>query len=468
MMLTEKVKSFIKKYQLIEENKTVLVGVSGGPDSMALLHFLKEESEVNGLYIIAVGIDHQLRKDASEQDMLYVEAQCERWNIPFIKKRVDVEAYKQTYKVGTQLAARTLRYEAFAEVMQEYEADYLALGHHGDDQIETMLMGFMRMTSIKGLKGIPYTRAFATGKIIRPLLPLTKDEIETYCDSNQLKPRIDATNFKTDYTRNELRLDVVPILKTKNNRLHQTVQQLSETIQEDELLLMKQAIEAMKDVVKINEKGQRATILLPDLKKQPVSLQRRLFRLTLNYLYEKVVPDKVSYTHEEIFLRLIGGQFTNQSIDFPNGLIIEKSYEKIHFYFKQSKINTEMYEQTITSLPLEIVLPNGDIVHVQRTSITNIQKTDAYTFVYPEDKITWPLYIRNRKRGDRMSYEGLNGSKKLKDIFIDEKVPRNIRDEMYVLTNGDEDILWLIGLRKKGIELTDKDACIVVTYIKND
>src|SRR5699024_1473443 len=137
-----------KKYQLLEPNKTVLVGVSGGPDSMALLHLLKEESEIDGLHIIAVSVDHQLRGDASEQDMVYGEAECERCNIPFIKKKVDVEAYKQTYKVGPQVAARTVRYEAFAEVMKEDEAHYLALGHHGDDQIETMFMGVMRTTSI--------------------------------------------------------------------------------------------------------------------------------------------------------------------------------------------------------------------------------------------------------------------------------------------------------------------------------
>src|SRR5699024_5081927 len=143
--------------------------------------------------IIAVGVDHQLREDASEQDMLYVEAQCERWDIPFIKKKVDVTAYKQMYKVGTQVAARTLRYEVFTEGMKEYEADYLALGHHGDDQNETILMGLMRICYNKGLSGIPYPRHFKTGMIIRPLLPLPKEEIEVYCEFHHIHPRIDAS-----------------------------------------------------------------------------------------------------------------------------------------------------------------------------------------------------------------------------------------------------------------------------------
>lgn len=199
-MITEKVKAFIKKHQLIEKHKKILVGVSGGPDSMALLHYLKERKEIDELNIIAIGIDHQLRKEASEADMLYVEEQCKRWHIPFISKEVDVQAYKQKYKVGTQVAARTLRYEVFAKAMLEYDADYLALAHHGDDQIETMLMGLMRMTTIQGLKGIPYKRDFATGIIIRPFLPLTKSDIETYCYDHQIEPRIDESNFEADYT----------------------------------------------------------------------------------------------------------------------------------------------------------------------------------------------------------------------------------------------------------------------------
>ena len=127
-----------------------------------------------------------------------------------------------------------------------------------------------------------------------------------------------------------------------------------------------------------------------------------------------------------------------------------------------------MYERTITSLPLEIALPNGDDLHIKRTKIMDTKKTDVHTFIYPEGEIIWPLHIRHRKQGDRMSYEGLNGSKKLKDIFIDEKVPRNKRDDMYILTDDDGEILWLVGLRKKSMTWTTGDACIVVTYIKND
>src|SRR5699024_2793957 len=141
-----------------------------------------------------------------------------------------------------------------------------------------------------------------------------------------------------------------------------------------------------------------ATILLPAFKKQPVSLQRRLFRLTLNYLYKENIPDKISYTHEEIFLRLIGDQLANKSIDFPNGLKIEKSYEKVHLYFDQAEKNEIMYERTITSLPLEIALPNGDILHIERTKISDTKKTDVYAIDDPAKESTGPADIHKERK----------------------------------------------------------------------
>lgn len=467
-MINEKVEAFIEKHQLMEKNKTVLVGVSGGPDSMALLHYVNERKQKDALNVIAIGINHQLREVDAERDMLYVKEKCKSWGIPFITKKIDVQAYKQKHKVGTQVASRALRYKAFAEMMLEYDADYLALGHHGDDQIETMLMGLMRMTSIQGLKGIPFKREFANGMIIRPFLSLTKSDIETYCHHHQINPRIDASNFEADYTRNELRLDVVPILKTKNERLHQTIQHLTETIQEDERLLMELAAKEMERIVKTDKNELLATISLKAFRQQPVSLQRRLFRLTLNYLYEKEVPENVSYTHEEIFLSLVNDSTSNKQIDFPNELIIEKSYEKIHCYFKKAQKIAHRYEQIITELDDKVELPNGDVLSISQVQAITSEKDDKYTFIYPVAEVMFPLQIRHRKSGDKMSYKGLNGRKKLKDIFIDEKTPRHERDEKFLLVDNTGEILWLIGLRKKAVNITNNKPYLVIKYIKNN
>lgn len=447
--MENKIEAFIEKHQLIEKQRRVIVGVSGGPDSMALLHFLWYRRTKYKLDIIAVGVDHQLRTNVSEQDMLYVKRQCEQWDIPFSMSKVDVIAYKQKHKVGTQLAARSLRYEVFAEKMQQYEADYLALGHHGDDQIETMLMGMTRMTSLQGLRGIPFKRSFARGEIIRPLLPLTKEEIETYCAAYEINPRIDDSNFETDYTRNELRLHVVPILKDKNHYLHQTIQQLSETIQEDEAYIMSEAEKLLSNIVTLHESHQGATIEINHFTKHPVSLQRRVFRLTLNYLYKQNIPDKISYTHEQIFLQLLEDSTANKLLHFPRQLQVEKSYNNVHLFFKQAKKTTQSFHVVIEDIPTQISLPDQSVIKVERVSDISTYRQTAHCFIYPEAALSFPLHIRHRKAGDRMSYEGLQGSKKLKDIFIDDKVPRQRRDQLYLLTDDEAEILWLIGMRKK-------------------
>lgn len=467
-MIEAKIEAFINKHQLIKKDTTMLVGVSGGPDSVALLHFLWQRRELYGLQLIAVGIDHQLRKETSQMDMAYVKAICQTWGIPFETSQVDVVAYKQKHTVGTQLAARSLRYDVFERLMRQYDADYMALGHHGDDQIETMLMSLMRTTTLSGIKGIPYRRPFAEGEIIRPLLPLSKAEIEAYCDQHDIHPRIDESNFTTDYTRNELRLNVVPILKDKNHHLHQTTQQLSETIQEDEALLLHYATNLMQEAVKFETEAMRATISINCLIKQPVSLQRRVFRLTLNYLYRRSVPETISYTHEQIFLQLLMDPTSNKLIHFPKKLFIEKSYDVIHFYFEADQLADKLYQYRIERVPSQITLPNNDGMIIRVVDELSTVHQRKYTFAYPEAAVTFPLHIRHRKAGDRMSYEGLQGSKKVKDIFIDDKVPRKEREEMYILTDNEDDILWLIGSRKKAVELESYGPYILFEYVKSN
>lgn len=463
-MMEKKTEAFLSKHQLIKKYSTIIIGVSGGPDSMALLHFLLQRRKAYHLKLVVVSVDHQLRGAESVADLAYVRQMCVKWDVLFVERQVDVQAYKKEHKVGTQLAARTLRYEVFDEVMVQYDANYLALGHHGDDQIETVLMGVMRTTTIQGLKGIPYRRDFATGEIIRPLLAVTKAEIECYCELHHIYPCIDPSNAEIDYTRNELRLEVVPVLRKKNHHLHQTMQQLSETIQEDEQYLLDQATKLMTDTVTLATEGLHATISINRLIQHPVSLQRRVFRLTLNYLYKLGVPEKISYTHEQIFLQLLMENTSNKVIDFPEKLLVEKSYDVIHLYFQQKKKDDKPYHQLIKQVPYQIKLPNHDRIMIQRLNNMPVESLSDTAFIYPEAMLRFPLHIRHRQHGDRMVYEGLQGSKKLKDIFIDDKIPRQKREETYVITDNQDDILWLVGMRKKAVKADSHGPYVLFEY----
>ena len=462
-----KVEAFLARHQLMTNHAVIIVGVSGGPDSMALLHFLHKRSEAYDFQLIAVSVDHQLRGLDAQADVAYVQRICEKWQIVFESVQVDVKAYKQAHRVGTQVAARALRYEAFANIMRQYNANCLALGHHGDDQIETMVMGMMQKTNLQGLKGIPYRRPFANGEIVRPFLAVTKAEIEAYCKANGIRYRVDASNEDRSYTRNDLRHRVVPVLKEKNNQLHQTVQQLSETIQEDEQYLSQQAKKLVHDAVTFSKKNTAATISIKSFMAHSVSLQRRAFRLTLDYLYKLTIPEKLSYTHEQIFLALLADNTSNKVIHFPHKLLIERSYDMIHLYFKQGTVANEDFHEIIPTLPASIVLPNEQLLSIKEVEELPEDKKQSELFVYPKAKLPFPLHIRNRRQGDRMTYKGLHGSKKVKDILMDEKVPRYKRDQVYIITDNDDDILWLIGLRKKALPPESNGPYILCEYVKS-
>src|SRR5690625_5063699 len=172
------VSNYMKSHHVHLENKTILVGVSGGPDSMALLHILTSSLRERNMTIVAMAIDHQLRGKESKADVKYVQDMCDEWGIQFISVQLDVQAYSTAQKVSTQVAARELRYNVFKKQMKIHNADYLALGHHGDDQVETLVMSLMRAANATSFIGIPFRRPFAEGEIIRPLLCVTKNEIE--------------------------------------------------------------------------------------------------------------------------------------------------------------------------------------------------------------------------------------------------------------------------------------------------
>ena len=444
---------FLKKEQIDLRQKTILVAVSGGPDSVALLHFLKTYQETWQMRLIPVTINHQLREEAGEE-VEYVASLAKAWGLPFVSRKIDVVAYKEKESLSVQMAARHLRYEALAEVMEEEKADYVAFGHHGDDQIETLLIALLRSTNLRGLRGIPVKRPFHRGEIIRPLLGVTREDIERYCIRHSLEPKHDASNDDMTYVRNYLRKQVVPLLKEKNLHLDRTVQRLTATIQEDEAYLHKLAQEEFERIVRKEPKEKKLIIKRQDLRHLAPSLQRRIYRLTLDYLYEKTLP-QLSYNHEQLFLSLLDEATQNQQLHFPKDLIIEVVYDNLELYFKKEA--QEAFHTYVYDIPATISLPGGAELDITVTDEKTKEK-GPFEFVCAASEVTFPIHIRTRKPGDRMRYRGLNGSKKIKDILIDEKVPRQKRDEQLLLVDHTGRILWLIGVRKGATSVAEKDT----------
>jgi tRNA(Ile)-lysidine synthase len=440
------VTDFIEKHQLLLPGKTVLVAVSGGPDSMALLHFLKSIQVEWSLRVIALSVDHQLRGEESREDLDYVERMCQEWNIEFVGTSVDVEGHKKNNQIGTQKAAREVRYRFFAEQMKYFQADYLAFGHHGDDQAETMLMKLVRSGDSSFFSGIPVKREFAGGTIIRPLLCVTKADLENYCQVHDIVPRMDPSNESVDYTRNFYRIKVLPLLKSKNGNLHKTIQHLSESLEADEKFLQLEAKKMFTEVVQLEGNPIQASFNIDDFVTRASALQRRVYHLILNYLYYNDLPKDLSYVHEEQLLSLLAKNKRNVQIDFPRHLKVEKAYNKLIFYFRQNEgLDPDFHE--IIPIPGEVLLPDGGKISATYTSDISLQ--NEHTYICLENQVELPLSVRTRHDGDRMTWKGLTGSKKIKDIFIDAKIPLKERNRWPVVTDNKGDIIWLIGLKKR-------------------
>lgn len=458
--MKESVLSFINKNQLIEPNTTIVVGVSGGPDSMALLHFLNSIKDEWNLKLVALTVDHQLRGEESLADLHFVENVCKKWNIPFCGTSVDVPSYKEEKRVGTQVAAREMRYQFFFEKMGEVNADYLALGHHGDDQIETMLMGFVRSATSRSLSGMPVKRAFNHGMIIRPFLCVTKHDISVYCQKYAIESRIDPSNLTTDYTRNYFRQFVLPLLKKQNNNIHTTVQQLSKSLQSEAAYLTQEAEKLVSQVVSL--KKNCATLNIDLFQGYHHALQSKAYHLLLDYLYDEL-PKNLSYMHEEQFFALLTSQTANSKLDFPHQLKVEKSYRTLTICFEDTLLQESPFHQ-ILSIPGKLLLPDGSVLETAITEDSYQQGKQFYSC--GKNQIALPLHIRTREPGDRMSWKGLNGSKKIKDIFIDEKVPARLRNSWPIVTDNNGEILWLVGLKKGAPRKQTNDTSFIQLYFR--
>lgn len=289
-MLKQKVLNTIKKYELIEDGNNIVIGVSGGPDSMALLNILislKKDKKID-CNIVVAHINHGIREEA-EEETKYVENFCIKNNIKCFIKREKVDKLAREQKIGTEEAGRKLRYDYFEEIALKLDASKIVTAHNANDNAETVLMNLMRGTGTIGLKGIEPKR---DGKYIRPLIECTREEIETYCNQNKLEPKEDKSNNENIYTRNKIRNILLPIIKKEfNPNIINSLNRMSQIIKEENEYLIKQVKKAYKEVIIIEYLGNKRldseNVIILDLKKfnnQDTVIKNRLVLYTINKL----------------------------------------------------------------------------------------------------------------------------------------------------------------------------------------
>ncbi|KKK36652.1 tRNA(Ile)-lysidine synthetase [Mesobacillus campisalis] len=440
-MIEQKVKSFLERHSFPLKGKRIAVGVSGGPDSLALLHFLWEWQEHFDLHLMALHMDHMFRGEESYQEALFVQNFCQERNIPFEMFRSNVPRYIKETGKNPQLAARERRYSFFEEMIIKHDLQCLALGHHGDDQIETVLMRLTRGSTGKARAGIPFTRKLGKGMIFRPFLCLSRKEIEEYCELHQLEPRRDPSNMKEVYSRNRFRGSVLPFLHQENPLVHEHFQRFSEELESDEHYLAELTGAKMNKVMKKTE--EEVTLDIGPFLEMPMPLQRRGIKLILNYLYEEH-PSSLSAVHIESIFSIIRNPHPSGTLDFPNGLKITRSYGNCFFQLHPAEWKPFYVELHGPGL---VQLPGGGRIEAFWQS-EPFDPVDTGSFLVDVRETGFPLIVRTRKPGDRMTLKGMAGTKKLKDIFIDKKIPVSERDRWPVVTDRNGRILWLPGLKK--------------------
>ncbi|MBM7097956.1 tRNA lysidine(34) synthetase TilS [Bacillus sp. H-16] len=454
------VDQFIQRHRLIQEGNTVLIAVSGGPDSIALLHYLLEKRMVWNLRLVALHGEHGLRGSDSVEDMTFVKAMCVEFGIECVTEKLNVKNYIDEHSCSVQEAARECRYYFFERMIARFKADVLATGHHGDDQIETMVMRQVRGAG-SGLGGIPVTRSLGGGKLIRPFLNVSKDDILLYCEENGIPYRTDHSNEEDKYTRNRFRKQVLPFFKEENPNVHQRFQSQSEWLHEDDSYLTGLAEEKLSGV--ITERTKKSIMIsVKAFLDMPIPLQRRAFHLILNYLSIDNIRVQALSIHRKVFIDLLVQANPSGHLDFPGDLFVERSYDVCLFSTERDTKETEGDK-------VDEQLPVPGMVTFKRGKIkASVQENDRagagslWVFKSDPGHLPLPLTVRTRKNGDRVVPKGMTGTKKLKDLFIDKKVPRHLRDSWPVVTDREDRIIWVPGIvhTETGSALPKKDKML--------
>ncbi len=451
--MIEKILEYINEHQMLQEGDTVVAGVSGGADSVCLLFVLLKIRETIPFRLTAVHMNHKIREEAGE-DAAFVEALCGTWNCPYRYMEADVEAYALGHHMSCEEAGRFLRYQAFAQVLEEEGAEdgKVAVAHNKNDHAETVLFHLLRGSGLAGLTGIHPVR----GRVIRPLLCVTRPEIEAFLEENQLAYCIDKTNSEDTYTRNKIRHHMLAY--AEQEVCSQAVSHIYDTS-----VIVREALAyvdchtqmAMERCGVASEKDMIFDVAAFE-REEPL-IQKQLLLMAMERLSEN--RKDISAVH----IRLLLGLFTRQgnaSVDLPCGLRAYREYGRVRLAGRER----ERAESAPGVLRIPGVTRWGgyrfvcQLLPYEKSQIIP-QKT--YTKWFDYDKISKYLVLRTRQSGDYLMTRGDGGRKSLKAYMIGEKIPQAERDRIPVLADG-EHIVWVVGHRISGHYKTDRQTKTVL------
>jgi len=455
--LVASVEHRILEQQLIEPGDGVVVAVSGGPDSVALLHVLFMLSGQHGWKLCVAHVNHRFRGAESDAEANYVAELAAKWGLPCHIGDIDVPAYIEETSMNSQVAAREKRYGFLHQVAAEQGAQRIAFAHHADDQAETVMMRLLRGTGPSGLVGMPERRREKKVELIRPFLRIYKSELVQYCARQGIPYYQDSSNESRKYFRNQIRHDVLPMLKQYNEQLPESLNRLTELMRAEDDFMDKEAERVFQQIV--CKQSDYYSLERPDFKELHVALQRRLIKLILNCLCMGL--DRLEFVVIESIRELIlDPQVSNQIFQANEQLYIVREYETVRFQSAAPAPRSYQYQVDLSANRLKLPEMNADLEYevqsVQQEAAAHMATAmDVYLDL---DCLQAPLIIRSRRAGDRLEPHGLNGSKKVKDMFIDAKMPFSRRETTPILTDASGRILWIAGFRRSRHALVGPDT----------
>ena len=445
----------ITEYEMFESGDGILVGVSGGADSLSLLHVLMVIGKERGWIVAAAHLNHCFRGEEADRDQTHVIQICKKWNIPLLDRKIDVQAIADEKGMSSEEAGREVRYALFEEAMKKFGCNKKAVAQNMDDQAETVLMNLIRGSGTEGLKGMEFVR----GNIYRPLLNIPRFEIEKYCDENFISYVNDSTNFEPIYARNKIRLQLLPyIKKTFNPAITENLFRLSRGASEENDFLEQLGRVTLAKIRETEgdtdsyynldtnpDSDKEIKILAGELIKLHPAMAKRVLRIAIR----EVAGDLKGIERKHVDAALkIAGEHTGSACQLPNKIRIKKSYDWLIISKERQNtlIDVEKNGQKCYHILVygKNILPDGTIVEMEKLELETEKelKKEFMTEYLDFKKLNTQLVARYRMAGDRFTPIGMRGSKKLKNFFIDRKIPKEKREDFLLICDGRE-VVWV-------------------------
>ena len=433
--LVSRIERTVRRQRLFRPGDTLVVALSGGADSAFLLDLLATLPDYN-LHLIAAHLNHTLRGTESDDDEEFCRELASRYAIPFESRRVDVTRTASDLRLNLEDAGRRARIEFLDEVRSTYGAAAVALAHHADDQAETVLMRLLRGSGTTGLSGMAYRNRRG---YVRPLLEISRADIERYLLARGLSWREDASNSDTSYLRNRIRHRLLPLLEEYNPAIRSCLSSTASILGDDEALLEELAVQAFAGSCGMEEG--RVVCSVGRLRTINAALRRRVLRHAYTQLTGNLVG--VGLRHIDALCDLIDSGRPNSRLALPQGIAAVREYDRLLLMRTGAEAPGADFELLITG-PGLYTLPRGGSFAVD-VSVTEFFPAGPDTACFDPGTAPFPWLVRTFRPGDRMTPFGMSGRKKVKDIFIDRKIPLSERKRIPLLFCGEE-LVWIAGV----------------------